>query len=92
MVSSGWQVQQLQRDWTLSSALVQGPLLNEDMPDLSCGASFSTCSQIHCLPASRSDFLLMLQPASACSLCACCWLSLILEKPRVPGGVASHIL
>ena len=28
----------------------------------------------------------MLQPVSAHSLYACCGLSLILEKPRVPGG------
>lgn len=28
----------------------------------------------------------MLQPVSAHSLCACSWLSLILEEPRLPGG------
>lgn len=75
----------MQRNWTLSSALVWALCLIETCPTLPIVRPFPTCSPIYCLPASCSEFLLMPQPGSACSLCTCSWLSVILEKPRVPG-------
>lgn len=84
MVDSGWQVQQLQKNWTLSSALVWALCLRETRPTLPRVHPLPTCSLAHCVPVSRSEFLLMPQTGSACSLCDSRWLSVILEKPRVP--------
>lgn len=75
----------------VSSALTYGPLSFRH-PSLPYGASLP--HPLSGSPPSCSEVPLMLQPVSACSLCACCGLSLILEKPRVLGALVltAHVL